>query len=520
MLTDLELSHVEPAELAAGLSVARAQKVAVFIVAYNAEAHIEETIRRIPQPLVEHLAAIFLIDDSSTDSTVGKTKDLKSQLPILKVFSTPYNQGYGGNQKIGYSYAISQGFDIVALLHGDGQYAPEVLPRLLAPFAEPQVAAVFGSRMMLRGTARKGGMPLYKRIGNRILTVLENLLMRSDLSEWHSGYRAYRTSFLARVPFRYNTGGFHFDTQVIVQFLASGFKIREVPIPTYYGDEICRVEGIPYAIRCVATVVHYLTTRLELFYHPRYDLEYPHNRYSFKRAPDTVHQWVLSREFRQGETVVDLGCANGELAEALHQRGADVVGVDERAPDRDFLCGFMEYNLDSRFADAVLARFARQVDTVVALDVLEHLVDVNAGVREVHAMLKSGGRLVASTANIAFLPLRLMLLFGQFNYGRRGILDMTHKRLLTLGSFRRLLVAEGFRIDQIRGFGPPIRDMLGDTRLLRTLDRLLARFARVWPRLFAYQILVEATRIDSLEDVVGLTVGTPRRTTTDPSNRL
>ena len=230
-------------------------RVAVFVVAYNAEAHIRETLRRIPTELAPHLVAIYVIDDKSVDRTTEVARRLKAEVPGLEVFTTPFNQGYGGNQKLGFSYAIRKQFDVVVLLHGDGQYAPEVLPRILSPFSDPDTDAVFGSRMMIRGAARLGGMPLYKRLGNRILTRIENRLLNADLTEFHSGYRAYRVSALAEIPFQYNTDDFHFDTEIIIQLLAKEKKIVEVPIPTYYGDEICRVDGIAYAMNCVSTVM-------------------------------------------------------------------------------------------------------------------------------------------------------------------------------------------------------------------------------------------------------------------------
>ena len=152
----------------------RSLRVAIFVVAYNAEAHIRETLRRIPDDLVPHLAAIYVIDDKSVDRTREVASRLTTEVPGLEVFTTPLNQGYGGNQKLGFSYAIRREFDVVVLLHGDGQYAPEVLPRILDPFSDPDTAAVFGSRMMKRGEARRGGMPLYKYVGNRILTGIEN----------------------------------------------------------------------------------------------------------------------------------------------------------------------------------------------------------------------------------------------------------------------------------------------------------------------------------------------------------
>jgi SAM-dependent methyltransferase len=143
-----------------------------------------------------------------------------------------------------------------------------------------------------------------------------------------------------------------------------------------------------------------------------------------------------------------------------------------------------------------------QYDAALALDVIEHLQSPERGAGEIFDTVKSGGKLYASTGNIAFLPLRLALLLGWFNYGRRGILDLTHHRLFTVASFRRLLRDAGFRIDRVIGFGPPLADLFGNRLPFRALDRVAAWLARVWPTMFAYQIMLECTRTDSPADLM------------------
>ena len=139
------------------------------------------------------------------------------------VLKNDLNQGYGGNQKIGYYYAIANHFDVVVLLHGDGQYAPEQLPILLKPFTRNQDKpdAVFGSRMLNRRQAIRGGMPYYKYVGNQVLTAAQNFLLGSNLSEFHTGYRLYSVEQLNKIPFDLNTNDFHFDTEIIVQLFFS-----------------------------------------------------------------------------------------------------------------------------------------------------------------------------------------------------------------------------------------------------------------------------------------------------------
>lgn len=492
-------------DLSEGLEVARTLRVAVFVVAYNAEAHIRRTLARVPEELRAHLASVYVIDDRSADRTAEAASRLKAEIPRLDVFTTPHNQGYGGNQKLGFRYAIRRGFDVVVLLHGDGQYAPEVMPRLLAPFRDPETAAVFGSRMMTRGDARRGGMPLYKYVGNRVLTAIENRLLRASLSEFHSGYRAYRVQALAELPFQYNTNDFHFDTEIIIQLLGRGMKIVEVPIPTYYGDEICHVDGVAYALNCVGTVLRARANRVHLVHHPKFDV-FGRGGYVFKSAPSTVHQRVLDREWPPGTKVLELGAGHGQMSRALHARGAEVVATDVERPASAFPFPYLEADLDRPFADDTVGALGGRADVVLALDVIEHLLRPEDSLQETRKAMKPGSTLIASTGNVAYLPIRVMLALGFFNYGRKGILDLTHTRLFTIRSFCRTLEGEGFEILRVRGFGPPILDMVGTSWPLRMLDRAASWLARVWPSLFAYQILVEARRLDDVDDLLDLTI--------------
>jgi len=173
------------------------------------------------------------------------------------VFRNPVNLMYGGNQRKGYQYAIQRGLDIVVLLHGDGQYAPEVMQELLTPLENGTAEMVMGSRMMVPGAALHGNMPMYKYVGNKVLTWMENRLAGLRLTEFHSGYRAYSVHALRQLPLEKMTWNWHFDTQIILEFLRKGFRISEVPIPTYYGDEICHVNGIPYAWNCIRETLKY-----------------------------------------------------------------------------------------------------------------------------------------------------------------------------------------------------------------------------------------------------------------------
>lgn len=240
------------------------KRIGILIVAYNAEGTLVEVLRRLPDEVVEKVEEIFVFDDHSTDQTyqVGSSHSDTAAAAKLVMHRNPRNLMYGGNQKVGYRYALDRGLDFVVLLHGDGQYAPETMQRLLDPLERGEADMVMGSRMLDPGAARRGGMPLYKFVGNRILTFTQNALLGRGFSEYHSGYRAYSCAALSTVDFERLTDNWHFDTQIILQFLRHDYRILEVPIPTYYGDEISRVNGVAYAFHCVrVTVAHVLTSR-------------------------------------------------------------------------------------------------------------------------------------------------------------------------------------------------------------------------------------------------------------------
>jgi SAM-dependent methyltransferase len=483
----------------------RKRRLLILIVAYNAETTISRVLARVPPALAdEYEVEVLVLDDSSQDRTFEQTRDVQrdNTLPFpLHVLFNPVNQGYGGNQKIGYHYAIQHGFDFVALVHGDGQYAPECLPDLVRPLCEDRADAVFGSRMLEPGGARRGGMPLYKFVGNRILSAFQNRMLGAALSEFHSGYRVYSVAALRRVPFQLNTNDFHFDTEIIVQFLVAQLRIAELPIPTYYGDEICRVNGIKYAWDVTRAVLVARSQELGVFYDRRFDCAPQttgHAHYEAKagyRSPHTVAVDLVP----SGARVLDLGCAGGYVGSMLKERkGCRVTGVDKfpLAPGVA-LDAFVLHDLN----DGPPPIAPGEYDYVLLLDVIEHLASPERFIEQLRAALalSPATKLIVSTANIGFFVNRLMLLAGQFNYGKRGILDLTHTRLFTFQSFRRLFEQGGFRVLETRGIPGPFAMALGEGsagRLLTRLNDLLIRVAR---GLFSYQIFFVVEPLPSLD---------------------
>lgn len=487
------------------MSHRKKHRVLIFVVAYNAERTIESVLARIPLCLAdEYEVEILAIDDSSRDRTfeVGHKIQLAGSSPFpLCVLFNPVNQGYGGNQKIGYHYAIQNNFDFVALLHGDGQYAPEVLPELLRPLDQGIADAVFGSRMLRRGAARKGGMPLYKLIGNKILTSLQNRLLGTNLSEFHSGYRIYSVNALKKLPFDRNTNDFHFDTEIIIQLIKARMRIQEISIPTYYGDEICHVNGIQYAWDVITTTLRSRAHELCIFYDSKFDCEPEHAAnayYEPKLGYDSSHSAVLNLVPR-GSKVVDLGCAGGYLSALLQRdRGCDCTGVDiYPLPENIVLNRFIQHDLNAGLPELAFSDY----DFVLLLDIIEHLVSPEAFLDRLREGMKycTRTKVIVTTPNVAFFIVRLMLFLGQFNYGKRGILDLTHKRLFTFASIGHLFEQRGFHVSTRLGIPAPFPVALGRGFLSRVLLALNNLLLRLLPTLFSYQILVVAEPRPSLE---------------------
>jgi glycosyltransferase involved in cell wall biosynthesis len=464
------------------------KRIAIFIVTYNAASTLSKVLDRIPDEVWAKVEEVFVFDDSSQDDTVmvgmgykairGKTK--------LNIFRNERNLGYGGNQIRGYKYAISQGYDIVALLHGDGQYAPEALPDLLAPLEADEADAVFGSRMMHRGEALRGGMPMYKYVGNKILTYVENAMLNTSLSEFHSGYRLYSCHALKKIPFEKNTHDFHFDTQIIIQFYAAGLRIQERPIPTYYGDEICHVNGTKYAKDVIKSVLEYELHKLGVKFYPEYEVS---PRYTLKTDPLSSHTQLLALIGPPPRKILDLGCGPGELAHVLIERGHDVVGVDLQPPQYR-LSGFVQANINDGIPPSITEKF----DTILLADVLEHLTDPLGLLVEAREHLTPGGVILASLPNAVHWSVRAQIAMGRFDYASKGILDRTHLRFYTDASARRLFADAGLEVATFRTTAIPWNEVLPRVLgrpVIGSVERVEHLLTLMRPNLFAYQNLFE-----------------------------
>jgi glycosyltransferase involved in cell wall biosynthesis len=209
------------------------RKVAVVMPALNAATTITPIVEAIPRPWVDE---IVVVDDGSTDTTLSVARDLD-----VRLVWHPHNAGYGANQKTCYLDVLQRDAEVVVMLHPDGQYEPALLPELIKPILDDDADLVLGSRMLEPGAARAGGMPVYKILANRALTRIENRVMRTDLTDLHTGYRAYSRRLLLGIPFLRNANDFSFDSELLMQAAEFGYRLAEVPARSRYFEDASTV---------------------------------------------------------------------------------------------------------------------------------------------------------------------------------------------------------------------------------------------------------------------------------------
>ncbi|NLA25293.1 MAG: glycosyltransferase family 2 protein [Bacteroidales bacterium] len=233
------------------------KKLVIVLPAYNAEQTLEKTWKEIPFDIVDE---VILVDDSSTDKTV----ELAHKLGIHHIITHEKNKGYGGNQKTCYNKALELNADIVIMLHPDYQYTPKLIHSMAYLIANDVYKVVLGSRILGRGALR-GGMPFYKYVANRFLTLSQNILMRQKLSEYHTGYRAFHAEVLKKIQYEKNSDDFVFDNQMLAQVCFADYEIAEITCPTLYFEEASSINfkrSVTYGFGVLKTSLQYFFKKI------------------------------------------------------------------------------------------------------------------------------------------------------------------------------------------------------------------------------------------------------------------
>jgi 2-polyprenyl-3-methyl-5-hydroxy-6-metoxy-1,4-benzoquinol methylase len=393
----------------------------------------------------------------------------------VRLFVNPRDLGYGGNKKILLRYAAEKRFDRVVFVRSLEIPAEELERLLLRALAETGPSVVLGHR-------RAQGL---QAAADRVAA---NLVLGVRHRSYAHGIQAISREALARVNFEMNSDDERFDVELLIQLRAA--RIDPVEIEIGVGPAAPARAALPLALT-------YRLHQLHVLRRGNY-LPFGEVQYSFKESPHGSHVQILER-VRPEARVLDVGCSQGLLARALRGKRATITGIDVIPrglvpPDVD---RYLECDLD-HFTGADLGR---DFDYIICADILEHLRDAEALLRVVRRFLKVDGRLIASTGNVAVWFYRLSLLAGRFEYGPRGILDFTHTHLYTCDSFCRLIERAGFRVTSKRFTSLPFEvyfESTGKSHIIKWIDEVYFAMVRFWPRLFAYQIIVEA-EVASLE---------------------
>jgi glycosyltransferase involved in cell wall biosynthesis/precorrin-6B methylase 2 len=476
------------------MTTATRKKIGIFVIAYNAVNKLDWTLDRVPEEVWQKVDEVFLFDDCSTDNTYYAAIGYKHVKGIekLTIHRNARNLRYGGNQKAGYQYAIARGFDVVVMLHADGQYAPEVLASLLEPLENDEADMVFGSRMAAGGAPLAGGMPFYKFLGNKILTYLENSLTGMKLSEFHSGYRVFSCEALKKVPFMMNSGEWHFDTEILMQFHEAGLRIVERPIPTYYGDEICYVNGIAYAFNCIRSALRYRLHKAKLLYEPKFDVKPDYHTYK-KADPYSSHgqimRWI---EHERPEDILEVGTATGYLTADMKKAGCRVTGVEHDSEMAELARQYCHEMLVGDIETLDLEGMGRY-DAVILGDVLERVRNPREVLQRVSKLLKPRGKVLMSVPNIANIWTRLNLFLGRrFNHGSVGVLDESRLRF-TLQTSRQLAADSGLKVLGVNVTPIPLPSLLPATHngeSLSFLHHLNWGLTKLRKTFFGYQFIL------------------------------
>ena len=458
-------------------------RCALVLLEPGADAHaVARALSGIPPGIASLLAEItVLVEGEEVSGPPPAVAALG--LANLRWRANPRSHGHGGRRKVAFEYALEHGFEQVLVLEGDAREALHLLARIWAP-------------ALLEGADVVIGVPQKSRPGPAIVAALLNRILGMRLRGWGADLRLYSCELLRRIPFQLASNDRRFETDVLIQCRALRATIREVAV--------ARLEG---AAGSLSAACAYRLHQLHLSRNGAFLLD-DGVRYALKHSRYGSHMQILAA-IRAGTSVLDLGCSQGLLARPLKAKDVRVVGVDLGPPSGTSPDFGAYYQRDLEHPLDIPER--RKFDYVVVSDVIEHVKNRKQLLRSARRYLKPDGRLLISTPNIAIWFYRLSLLAGRFEYGPRGVLDETHVHLYTRSTFRREVERGGFRILSERVTALPFElvfESTGQSRLVAGLSLLYHALARAWPKLFAYQFLIEAESTTLLDPAGG--AGEPR----------
>ncbi len=451
------------------------QKILIFIVVRNAAMTLEDMLERTTAAISECRHEILVMDDNSTDGTFERAARYRSLHPQTKLslFCNPGGLGHGGIQKLGLHYALKSSFAAVAIMSGGCLQPQGFLDEFVHPVLAEEVDAVFETRKA--GAARPAA----------------------------AGSMACAVGTLKRIPIDLNADGLQFNVEMATQLKLNGSRLRWVPVATGAARLGFRAGAIANAWYALNVSFKAMLHRLNFRYDPQFEIVGPGQGYPAKFNFISSHTMAIDA-VRPGTRVLDVGCGPGHVARELEKKNCRVTGIDiaDGAEERS-LQRFSKIDLNGDSLPFPPDSF----DCILILDVLEHLDP--AAQRRLLGYIRTGAKtikpaVIITVPNVAFFFIRLQLLAGKFNYGQRGILDLTHRHLFTFGSIRRLLRQAGYKIEKVRGIPPPYPQVIGSNLASRLLLNLNVFLIWLAPGLFSYQIFIKTTPMPTTDQLLEL----------------
>ena len=481
------------------------EKILICLYTVNKnEKLVLDILNQIPKSVASWDHEILILINSSGDS-ISKAVDnsiKKHKSFNIRILFNLQHLGYGGNQKLAFYYAIKHNFDFVLLIAGSGQYAPEQLEKLAFSLASSNSQALIGSRFLEKSNSIKNQMPLYKYLGIKTITLLQNLILGMKFSEYHSGFRIYKTKALAEIPYAFNSNGRQFDTEVLIQLKLRGFKLQELPVSSLSGKAHPISDYIRYGIGSILISLKTRLHQMSLSYERKFDvgdISTDGFKDEIKLGYPSSLQFAID-EVSEKHRVLDIGCGNALIGTELKKQGCYVEGIDfESSKGKNNIDKFTQLNLNNNNLEIPVNEF----DYVLLMDVLEHLDEPENFVYNLRVKAKGKApKIIVSVPNIGFINNRIQLLFGRFDYGIRGTMYLGHKRMFTFNAIGKLFEQAEFKITKCQGIPAPFPVAIGDNWLSRLFLGINQGLIKILPKLFSYQIFLVAVPFPTLDDLL------------------